>query len=166
MDGKLQRVIDDYEIRQVLARYTRGVDRGDAELVSSVYAEESTDDHGAYKGPGKDFGPFVVKALAEHTEVTMHTLNQSIIDIQQEMARAETYFVAYHVRRDGEDSYLDRFGGRYMDKLLRRSGEWQIVKRVVVRDWSTTEKIEGSYYKAEDFENGKRSKEDLAYQAY
>ncbi|MEN3950909.1 nuclear transport factor 2 family protein [Iodidimonas sp. SYSU 1G8] len=163
MDGKMQRVIDDYEIRQLLYRYTRGVDRGDAELVSSVYDVESTDDHGGYKGPGKDFGPYVVKALAEHTDATMHTLNQSIIDIHHETAKAETYFVAYHVRTDGDAQYLDRFGGRYLDKLKKRNGEWSIIKRVVVRDWSTTDKIEGSYYKAESFENGKRSKDDLAY---
>ncbi|MBI1182087.1 MAG: nuclear transport factor 2 family protein [Alphaproteobacteria bacterium] len=164
MDAKMQRVIDDYEIRQVLARYTRGVDRGDAELISSVYAEESTDDHGGYKGPGKAFGPYVVKALADHTESTMHTLNQSLIDIHHETAKAETYFVAYHVRLDGGERYLDRFGGRYMDKLKKRSGEWHIIKRVVVRDWSMTEKIEGAFYKAEDFVNGTRDKNDLAYQ--
>ncbi len=163
MDSSIQRVIDDYEIRQVLCRYTRGVDRGDAELVSSVYDPESTDDHGAYKGPGKDFGPYVTKALAAHTESTSHTLNQSIIDIHHETAKAETWFVAYHVRKDGEQTYLDRFGGRYLDKLKKRNGAWLIIKRVVVRDWSVTEKVEGSYYRAEDFEAGKRSKEDLAY---
>jgi hypothetical protein len=163
MDADIQKVIDDYKIRQLLARYTRGVDRCDAELVSSVYHEESTDDHGAYKGPGKAFGPYVAKALAEHTESTSHTLNQSIIDIHHETARAETWFVAYHVRKDGGDTYLDRFGGRYLDKLKKRDGEWLIVKRVVVRDWSVTEKVEASYYRPEDFEAGKRSREDLAY---
>ena len=163
MDSKLQKVIDDYEIRQVLYRYTRGIDRGDAELVNSVYDEDSTDDHGGYKGPGKAFGAYVTKALAEHTESTSHTLNQSIIDIHHEMAKAETWFVAYHIRKDGDTTYLDRFGGRYLDKLKKRHGEWKIIKRVVVRDWSTTQKVEGSYYKAEDFEPGKRSKEDLAY---
>ncbi len=163
MDADIQKVIDDYKIRNVLARYTRGVDRGDAELVSSVYHEESTDDHGAYKGNGKAFGPYVTKALAEHTESTSHTLNQSIIDIHHETAKAETWFVAYHVRKDGADTYLDRFGGRYLDKLKKRNGEWLIIKRVVVRDWSVTEKVEGSYYKPEQFEPGRRSKEDLAY---
>lgn len=163
MDGDIQKLIDDYKIRALLARYTRGVDRGDAELVSSVYHEDSSDDHGGYKGNGKAFGPYVTEALAGHTEATSHTLNQSIIDIHHDTAKAETWFVAYHVRKDGDATYLDRFGGRYLDKLTKRNGEWLIIKRVVVRDWSTTEKVEGSYYKAEDFEPGKRSKEDLAY---
>jgi len=163
MDEKLQRLVDENEIRRLLALYTRGVDRGDAALVSSVYHPKSTDDHGAYKGPGKDFGAFVTKALGEHTDATAHTLNQCIIDIKGDRARAETYFVAYHVRREGSVSYLDTFGGRYVDELVKELGEWLIMDRVVVRDWSKTETVQGSYYSPDDFVGGKRSREDLAY---
>lgn len=162
-EDKLQAMLDDFEIRKVLYRYTRGVDRLDAAMIRSVYHEKSTDDHGTYKGSGADFGDYVVKALAENTEATMHSLNQSIIEVDGDDAQAETYFVAYHVRLEGGDEYLDRFGGRYLDRLRRHFGQWRIDNRVVVRDWSTTDKIEESHYKREDFVNGRRDKEDLAY---
>jgi hypothetical protein len=151
MDHRLQRLIDEADIRRVLALYARGVDRLDAELIGSVYCEESTDDHGTYKG---------------HAEATAHNLNQSIIEIHDEAARAETYFVAYHVRKAQDGEYLDRFGGRYLDELVKRDGEWQIMDRVVVRDWSATDKIEGAHYSADDFVNGRRSREDLAYRPF
>jgi hypothetical protein len=162
MDANVQRVIDESDIRRVLALYTRGIDRLDAEL---VYDEASTDDHGVYKGPGKEFGPYIVEALSQHAVATSHNLHQSIIDVHHEAARAETWFTAHHVRQEADGQYLDTFGGRYMDKLKKRSGRWTIVRRVVVRDWSMSQKIEGSYYSPDAFENGKRSREDLAYQA-
>jgi hypothetical protein len=38
--------------------------------------------------------------------------------------------------------------------------------RVVVRDWSATDEIEGAHYSADDFVNGRRSREDLAYRPF
>lgn len=163
VEKKIEAMLDEHEIRKVLTLYTRGVDRLDADLVSSVYHPASTDDHGAYKGPGPAFGPYVVKALGEHTSATAHTLNQSIITVEGEKAHAETYFVAYHTRQEDDGEYIDRFGGRYIDKLTKFFGQWKIMDRVVVRDWSSTDKIDGSYYDPAQFEAGKRSKDDLAY---
>lgn len=162
-EEKLQAMLEEFEIRKALYKYTRGVDRLDAPMIRSVYHENSTDDHGPYKGSGADFGDFVTKLLGEETVSTMHTLNQSIIEVDGLGAQAETYFVAYHVREEGGEEYLDRFGGRYLDRLRKHFGQWKIDNRVVVREWSTTEKIEESQYKREDFVNGRRDKEDLAY---
>ena len=162
-EEKLKAMFDEYEIRKLLERYTRGVDRLDAALICSVYHEKSTDDHGPYKGSGADFGEFVTELLGKETESTMHSLNQSVIDVDGDNAQAETYFVAYHVRLDDGDEYLDRFGGRYLDRLRRHFGQWRIDNRVVVREWSTTEKIEESQYMRGDFVNGRRDKKDLAY---
>lgn len=162
-EAQMQNMIEEHEIRKVLYRYTRGVDRLDADLIRSVYHADSKDDHGAYKGSGAEFGDFVVKALGEHTETTQHSLNQSLIDVDGMSANAETYFVAYHTRKEEDGEYLDRFGGRYVDRLEKRLGQWKISNRVVVREWATTEKVEGAYYKAEDFAAGKRNRDDIAY---
>jgi hypothetical protein len=45
---------DHVAIEQVLMRYARGVDRGDKELLKSVYHEGGTDDHGSFVGLGVD----------------------------------------------------------------------------------------------------------------
>ena len=162
-DDRIQIMLDEHEIRKIIFLYTRGVDRLDAELVSSVYHPTAMDNHGGFKGKGQDFGPYIAKMIAEHCTMSQHTLNQSLITVDGDKAHAETYFVAYHVRPDGDAEYMDRFGGRYIDKLARRDDLWKISDRVVVRDWSTTDKIEGSYYDPDIFTSGKRSKEDLAY---
>ncbi|MCJ7436647.1 MAG: nuclear transport factor 2 family protein, partial [Acidimicrobiia bacterium] len=46
----LQDLAAQQEIRDVLIRYTRGIDRMDADLVRSTYHPDAHDDHGAYQG--------------------------------------------------------------------------------------------------------------------
>ena len=46
----LDDLIDREQIRDVIYRYARGVDRRDYELVRSCYHPNATDDHGSYKG--------------------------------------------------------------------------------------------------------------------
>src|SRR5687768_13411129 len=63
MDAELQRLLDEREIERRLADYCRGVDRGDAELVASVYHPDGTDDHGSFRGLGIDFAAYVTRRL-------------------------------------------------------------------------------------------------------
>ena len=53
--AELEELIEERAILSVLKRYCRGIDRLDEELVRSCYHEDSTDDHGVYKGKGVDF---------------------------------------------------------------------------------------------------------------
>ncbi len=97
-----QEILDRYEIEQVLRRYCRGVDRGDAELIRSVYHPDATDDHGGFKGLGVDFADRVVAILNQRAQATMHNLHQVNINANGDAARVETYFTAYHrVLEDG-----------------------------------------------------------------
>ena len=47
-------------IRQVVARYARGVDRLDADVMKSAYWPEATDDHGVFVGNAMVFCERVV----------------------------------------------------------------------------------------------------------
>jgi hypothetical protein len=47
---EVRRLRDHEEIRQLLYRYARGVDRADAGLIRSVYTAEGTDRHGPFDG--------------------------------------------------------------------------------------------------------------------
>ncbi|MCK9470111.1 MAG: nuclear transport factor 2 family protein, partial [Porticoccaceae bacterium] len=60
IDRELQEMLDRHKIYQVLTRYCRGVDRGDAALIKSVYHDDAIDDHGMFKGLGKDFADWIV----------------------------------------------------------------------------------------------------------
>ncbi len=63
---------DKEEIRDVLMRYGRGVDRLDEDLIRSCYHDDSFDDHGHWKGNGQDFAAFIVESLRERSHHTTH----------------------------------------------------------------------------------------------
>ena len=44
----MQQIIDREEIRDLMMRYARGVDRGDWETVRAVYHPDARDDHGDF----------------------------------------------------------------------------------------------------------------------
>ena len=67
MDQDLRRLADERAIERRLVDYCRGVDRGDAALVASVYHPDGTDDHGSFKGLGVDFAEYVTRRLASAT---------------------------------------------------------------------------------------------------
>jgi hypothetical protein len=160
----LQRVLDEAAIRRVLVRYCRGVDRGDEELIRSVYWPDATDDHGIFKGSGAEFATFVVKALNAHALITQHAMQQESIELAGERAHVESYVLARHkVRRDAK-LVLETFAGRYVDRFEKRGGEWRIAHRRVIHDWSKVEAI-AQEYPNEAFEQGKRSRDDASYRS-
>ena len=162
-DQTLREIKDRYEIEQVLNRYCRGVDRGDADLIRSVYHDDATDDHGTFKGKGVDFAERVVVALNAHAKATMHNLHQVNIRFSGDRAAVETYFTARHrVAQDG-GVRLETFGGRYVDRFEKRREVWKISHRAVVYEWSKIEDVDEEY-PHDAFEQGKRSTDDLSYQ--
>ena len=58
------------QIRDVVYRYARGVDRRDFALVRGCYHPDATDDHGRFVGNGWEFAERVVGTRADvHHEI-------------------------------------------------------------------------------------------------
>ncbi len=162
----MQQTIDKQEIRDLLARYCRGIDRLDADLIASVYHEDAYDDHGTFKGSGKEFAKSVVVGLSRF-ERTMHFLGNCLIDVDGDTANAETYCVAYH-RTKAEDGPQKDFlaGVRYVDRIERRDGgPWLIANRVVVMEWTRWDPIVEQWDATAHFTMGRRDHSDLVYGA-
>ena len=135
LDPALQRLVDRQEIVDVLLRYVRGADRRDGALMHSCYHADAVDEHGMFDGPGHEF---VDRLMASRPGrgITNHMLGQSLIEIEGEMAVAETYFLALH-RLLGDASLSERdfiLAGRYIDRFERRDGVWKIAHRRAVLD--------------------------------
>ena len=163
MDAELQRLLDEREIERRLADYCRGVDRGDAELVASVYHPDGTDDHGSFRGLGIDFAAYVTRRLAERYDATMHTVTNAVIDFTgPDTAQVECYVCARHRRADDQGAVLETFGGRYIDRFERRDGRWKIGHRTVVHEWDKVEHVEPAY-PPDRFVRGSRSRDDPSY---
>ncbi len=132
-DPAIQRVIDESAIHEVLYRYCRGVDRCDIELVKSVYWPDAIDDHIFFTGSGIDFAETVVPMLHGLLEACQHMLGNIWMHIDDDVACGETYFQSNHRLCDGGGQAVA--GGRYLDRLERRNGEWRIAERKVKIDW-------------------------------
>jgi hypothetical protein len=135
------------EIREVLLRYTRGIDRLDLDLVRSCYHPDARDDHGAYRGDVDGFLAWVGDVLS-YFDSTMHFVGNQLIELDGDGAHAESYCVAYHRRgaRDGEDPHDLVTALRYVDRLERRADRgWKIADRVCVFDWSRRDPVVGEW---------------------
>jgi ketosteroid isomerase-like protein len=156
---------DERAIRRCLHRYCRGIDRCDAELVASVYHADATDDHGAFKGLGVDFAGYATKALRRHAESTHHMIGEPDIEfISPGVAQVETYVSAVHRCRDDDGPYLERFGGRYVDRFEKRDGEWLIAHRICIHEWNAKERVEPAW-QYDRFTEGSRDRSDPSYLA-
>lgn len=126
------------EIHQCLLRYCRGVDRGDKALVASAYHDDGYDDHGTFKGLGRDFAGHIVDRMDTTGTVGMHQITNSYVEVDGDKAVGETYFIA--VNPEGPDMVKTpgvRFVyGRYFDRFEKRAGEWKIARRQVLIDWA------------------------------
>lgn len=122
------------EIQQVLYRYCRGVDRGDAAMIAGVYHPGAIDNHGAWKGLGSDFGAYLVPAMDKVALVGQHHITNILIELTGSSAAVESYFLAFHPENVGDTARLTLVGGRYLDRFELRDGAWLIADRVVVLD--------------------------------
>ena len=132
----LRELADREAIRHCLARYCRGIDRLDQELLESVYWPGAMDDHVSFVGTGQDFIPYVTQALGPMRQ-TQHLIGNILIDmISATAADCETYFQAFHSIPDSSGGARDLFvGGRYVDRFEKRQDEWRVASRVVIIDW-------------------------------
>ncbi len=122
-------------IRDCMHRYSRAIDRRDFDLLKTVFWPEAIDEHGAYNGPVSEFWAWVDQRT-KHWERTMHSLAQIIIDLNGDEAAAETYFTAYHKKPKPDGTWFDEYvAGRYIDRMVKRGGEWRILHRIVAFEW-------------------------------
>ena len=125
-----------HQIREVLTRYARGVDRGDANLMSSCYHPDAIEEHGGnYTGNALAYVQQAVPRILQMGPM-QHLLGTSHIDLRDDVAIVETYVWTFvRFRRDGGD--WDTFtGGRLLDRFERRDGEWRIAHRRTIFDWN------------------------------
>jgi hypothetical protein len=130
----VRKLTDREEIRDCVARYCRGVDRFDRELILSAFHADALDEHGKFVGHPHEF---VEWALGQHETSHLsheHYMLNHLCELDGDTAHAETYFLFVSMNRNGKT--LTMGGGRYMDRFERRDGRWAIAARVTLRDWA------------------------------
>jgi hypothetical protein len=131
---ELKSLLEREKIRDCIAHLARGEDRRDAKLISASYWSDSTTDYGVFLGTFDEYLAWVVPG-SPAIPVTQHVLGQSIIDLKGESALVETHVTSYHRIIMGEEERDTVIGGRYLDRLEKRGGEWRIAQRTMLYDW-------------------------------
>lgn len=161
----IDEIVAHLEIQQVLARYCRGVDRGDKELIKSIYHPDAIDSHGAWKGPGTKFADFIVKQMDRASGIGQHHITNVLIELDGDRARVESYFLALQPEL-GSEGGLSPSAGRYLDRFELRDGAWKIAHRQVIIDWMGPTLSDAQTEFQKQFPNGKRREEDLSYSLF
>lgn len=130
---RLEHMLDRQDILDCLTRVGRGMDRFDRQLFLSAYHPDAVIDAGqlvASPEAAYDNGA----ELHAHGQIsTLHNLLSHTCEIDGNVAHCETYFL-YTGRNRDETNWMA--GGRYIDRLERREGQWKIALRCTVMEWS------------------------------
>lgn len=125
------------EIRQALARYCRGADRGDRALIASAYHDDAEVRYGEFRGTALELAERIVGRTEHLPIVGQHHVTNVYAEVGEGRAHVESYFIVLRPAADQASgaSVLIPLGGRYLDQFERRDGEWKIAAREVVVDW-------------------------------
>lgn len=133
--GRLYELVCRQAIANTLAGHSRGIDRADANLLSSAYHEDATVDYGFFVGPARELAP-TLAAAQRAQPVTLHRTSNQWIVVDGESARSESYVLAYVESADGHTAVQRFVGGRYLDQHALRDEVWRLTHRKYVMDFN------------------------------
>jgi 3-phenylpropionate/cinnamic acid dioxygenase small subunit len=134
-------LIDYHDIRQLMYRYCRAIDRRQFDVVRTCYHPDATDEHGVYRG-GLDGFMEMIQADLPRYERTLHFVGNHFIELDGDAAWSEAYTIAYHRLAPHRDKPQRDYvvGFRYVDRLERRD-EWRIAARKCIFEWSRLDPV-------------------------
>jgi len=157
------------EIRRVLLRYARGIDRLDLDLVRSCYHPDATDSHGSFEGTVDEFVTWVERVLRRY-DLTMHFLGSPLIELVPapgadgpSVAAVETYGMAFHRAADGPPERNLVTGFRFLDRFECRDDQWRIARRVATTEWSRVDRADDWWPVPDGMLQGRRDRTDPVY---
>lgn len=125
------------EIRDLVLRYCRAIDRRDYAALQALYHDDATDDHSPmYQGSAAGYLEWLPSMLETMT-VTSHMVQNHLIVVAGDKAEGEVTMISYHLTKDegGQDVEIV-IGGRYLDKYEKRDDVWRFSHRKIVMDWN------------------------------
>ena len=151
---------DRLAIRDCIDRYSRGIDRHDDDIIASAFHPDAIDSHGSFKGSIQEFIKFANEGHAKSTFSHTHNVTCHSVEIDGDTAHAESY--AMFALRLREGNVLHMGGGRYIDRLEKRNGEWKSSARQLIVDWRF--EADGSVFDKRPSQTvGTQDKTDLSY---
>lgn len=132
-EKRIDELLDKQDIRECLARFSRGMDRFDKATYLSAFHDDAEMAAGSFVGSAADCWDWAVPMHEEGQILTHHSLLNNTLEIDGDTAHSETYYM--FVARNRDES-LVMAGGRYIDRLEKRDGAWKIALRTNVIEWA------------------------------
>jgi SnoaL-like domain len=133
-EARIEALLDKQEIMECLARFSRGMDRFDRDIYMSAFHDDAEMAAGPFVGSAADCWDWAVPMHEAGQIITHHALLQTTIDLDGDRAHTETYYQFVGRNRD-ESIWIA--GGRYVDRLEKRAGQWKIALRTNIIEWCT-----------------------------
>ena len=132
-DARLDALADKQEIMECLTRFSRGMDRFDRDSYISAFHPDAEVAAGPFVGSAADCWDWAMPMHEAYQIATHHNLLNVTIDLDGDVAHSECYYLFVARNRD-ESVWLA--GGRYIDRLERRDGDWKIALRTNAIEWA------------------------------
>lgn len=152
-------------IRECVHRIDRGIDRIDPDILRTAFhsdaqvqwlSPEPVPVNEWLQNAGK---------IREMTRQAQHLIGNILIELNGETANVESYELARHLTRMGDEWKDLIYSARYLDKFSRRDGAWKIDFRIKIMDWMRI--LEGSDAAYDNAPiKGSRDKGDLSYKMF
>lgn len=127
------------QIETLLIERGRAADAKDADAILALHVPGSRDTHGIFDGTIEQFTQYLREnnySDGRYGE-QRHTVSNILVEFESpELARVESYHLAYHRLTLVTGSYDVQVGGRYLDVCARGPTGWLLNERLVVYDWS------------------------------
>jgi hypothetical protein len=133
MSGRLENLLERQDILDCLIRFSRGMDRFDRELFLSAFHTDAVIAAGEFVGDPVSLYDWASKLHEQGQSSTHHNLLNHTCEVRGDVAHTETYYLFVGRNRD-ETNWIA--GGRYIDRLERRAGQWKIALRTNAIEWS------------------------------
>ncbi|QFG26222.1 nuclear transport factor 2 family protein [Actinomadura sp. WMMB 499] len=132
---ELADLLDRRRIFDCLTRFCRGMDRFDRECFLSAFHDDATIAAGDFVGGPAELYDWASAMHERGQSATQHNLTNHTCDIDGDTAHTETYYL-FAARNRDDGNWIA--GGRYIDRLERRDGQWRIAVRTNAIEWSGT----------------------------
>lgn len=165
LEQKVEYLLDRQAIRDCVCRYARGVDRHDTEILLSAFHPDAMDQHGRFINDMSKFAQWANAIHNQRYSLHLHSVTTHNCEIEGNVAHAETYVLYGLALSSGKEVWFG--GGRYIDRLEKRDGEWKISLRRTVIDWlfsGDTYPMNTEYMVGQGYPRGTQDRSDISYQ--
>jgi len=138
IDPRVERLLDERELRRTAEIYAQGADRRDKQLWASIFTEDGVIEAPGIRLEGRANIVAALDAMARLYVATQHRVHNQVVSIDGDTAEGETYSTADHLSDEGGTRTILTWAIRYQDRWRRVDGAWRFSHRSLLIDWTDT----------------------------